>query len=400
MVIKSQKKDLNKEHHGGTKAKIFMVIFFSVIIFFGGAIFFIKSYIDGEKNKKDNAFIEEITNNTEGLWKQYEERIEYGTQWTRQNFIEAFLDTNDLEENYKLSIRIGEEELAQETEFQFIDLGEVNIKFVLTRELKLPSSKSGKFTTNKSFSLSVEDTKTPIIDGVEDKSITQGEQIDLISGIKAYDEVDGDLEIKLEGKVDTSKSGDYIVKVSAEDKNGNRAEKTFKVTVRAKTVSKPSSTPSSSKKTNTSGSTSTPSNPNVSVTPDSSTSKGRLALATAEANRVVSQIITPNMSDADKAYAIFRYLRSNVSLQTNQSTEAYKTNFGNEAYAALIMKIAACSGFCKAVTLMCNATGLQSQHINAGLWTYQWNRVLIDGEWIILDAQGGIFGGTIHPLEY
>lgn len=106
------------------------------------------------------------------------------------------------------------------------------------------------------------------------------------------------------------------------------------------------------------------------------------------------------MSNYDKAHAIFKYLNTNVTIQTDQSNEAYKTNYGNEAYAALIMKKAACSGYCKAVTLMCNVAGLQSKHINANQWKHQWNTVLINGEWIILDAQGGIFGGTIHPLEY
>ena len=72
-------------------------------------------------------------------------------------------------------------------------------------------------------------------------------------------------------------------------------------------------------------------------------------------------------------------------------TEAYKTNYGNEAYAALILKKAACSGYCKAVTLMCNAAGLQSKHINANKWEHQYNEVYAGGRWIKLDAQGGIF---------
>ena len=114
---------------------------------------------------------------------------------------------------------------------------------------------------------------------------------------------------------------------------------------------------------------------------------------------MVGQITKPSMSVEQKAQAICSYLYQNVARQTNQSNEAYKANFGNEAYAALILKKAACSGFCKAVTLMCNAAGVQSKHINANSWQHQWNTVLINSEWIILDAQIGLLGGTVHPLE-
>jgi hypothetical protein len=120
---------------------------------------------------------------------------------------------------------------------------------------------------------------------------------------------------------------------------------------------------------------------------NTSASSAREAAAWAEAQRVVGRIITEGMSDWDKANAICNYMVNNVAPQYDQSLEAYKTNFGNEAYAALISHIAACSGVCKAVTMMCNIVGLQSQHINAGQWTHQWNLVLIDGEWLRLDGQ-------------
>lgn len=129
------------------------------------------------------------------------------------------------------------------------------------------------------------------------------------------------------------------------------------------------------------------------------TKEGRLILARQEAARIVSEIITPKMTKYEKAVAICDYITETVEVQYDQSSEAYKTNFGNEAYAALIMKIAACSGRCKAVTLMCDAAGLESEHVNQGLWTHQWNRVKIDdGSWIVIDAQIG-FVGERHPLE-
>lgn len=130
-----------------------------------------------------------------------------------------------------------------------------------------------------------------------------------------------------------------------------------------------------------------------------STKSGREKLAREEAARIVSRIITPDMNEREKARAICDWLHNNVGTQHNQSTEAYKTNYGNEAFAAFYFRLAACSGFCKAVTMMCDIAGLKSQHINPNTWSHQWNKVYCDGEWIILDSQGGIFGWTYHPYE-
>lgn len=116
----------------------------------------------------------------------------------------------------------------------------------------------------------------------------------------------------------------------------------------------------------------------------------------AAVNQFVRDYIQPGMSEHDKAETIFLYLCNNVAFQDEQSNAAYQTNFGNTAYGALVLKKAACSGFCRAVTQLCDAVGLKSRHINAGEWTHQWNKVSINGEWIVLDAQGGIFGAMAY----
>lgn len=43
--------------------------------------------------------------------------------------------------------------------------------------------------------------------------------------------------------------------------------------------------------------------------------------------------------------------------------------------------------------------GLKSQHINAGQWSHQWNKIQIDdGSWVVVDSQIN-FVGDKHPLE-
>lgn len=97
------------------------------------------------------------------------------------------------------------------------------------------------------------------------------------------------------------------------------------------------------------------------------------------------------MTEEGKVIAIIEYMMKNVERQTNQSNEAYRENFGNEAYAALVLHKAACSGVCKGVMMLCEETGLECRHINANQWTHQWNQVKVDGQWCIVDAQGGAY---------
>lgn len=138
------------------------------------------------------------------------------------------------------------------------------------------------------------------------------------------------------------------------------------------------------------------------------TKAGRLIIAEREAKRLVEEIITPDMTKYEKAKAICDYFYENVAQQDDQSPEAYKTNFGNEAYAAFVLKIAACSGTSKAVKMMCDLVGIECRHINQGKWTHQWNMVNLDdgswpysetrGYWAMLEAQGG-FISLYHPYE-
>ncbi|KTW08351.1 DUF5011 domain-containing protein [Staphylococcus warneri] len=66
----------------------------------------------------------------------------------------------------------------------------------------------------------------PQLRGVNDIIIENGEDYNLLQGISAYDKEDGDLthKIKIDGDVDTTKSGTYEVKYKVTDSDG--AQKT------------------------------------------------------------------------------------------------------------------------------------------------------------------------------
>lgn len=122
----------------------------------------------------------------------------------------------------------------------------------------------------------VEDTKKPILEGIENKEITVGDSIDLKAGVTARDEVDGALEFITEGEVDTNTPGEYKIVVKAVDKNGLETMQEFAITVTEKVEvqNKSTQTTSSGSKAKTSTKSSGSSKSNGSTNKSNSSSKG------------------------------------------------------------------------------------------------------------------------------
>lgn len=113
---------------------------------------------------------------------------------------------------------------------------------------------------------------------------------------------------------------------------------------------------------------------------------------------VISQIITPNMTDLEKELAINQYLcdtceYDNDALANAEENEfrevdsRYKDSF--TAYGALINGKAVCAGYAGAFKLLADAAGLECIVVTGmleGNLPHAWNKVKIDGEWEILDV--------------
>lgn len=280
----------------------------------------------------------------------FEEPIEYGTEMSYEELCVKLIASDHLSKGTTFSVLVNHKELTKGSQYVFETVGNhvLQVRFSCPYEYTFFTKQLKMIENIKEYVLIVEDTKPPILSGIEDKTITIGDEVDPKSGITAHDEVDGALEVQIEGNIDNTKAGEYVIKVFATDKNENVAEQTYTVTVKEKLVEKTATETTTNKGNTTTSNSSNKTNTETSqeeIADDASTKSGRLKLATAEAKRVVGQITKPSMSANQKAEAIFNYLHHNVARQTNQSNEAYKTNFGNEAYAALILKKAACSGF-------------------------------------------------------
>lgn len=120
----------------------------------------------------------------------------------------------------------------------------------------------------------VVDTQFPNFEGEKDFTITQGEALDL-SGVKAFDPVDGELEVVF-SEFDKDKVGTQTIYAKATDQHNNTSNLEIRLVVKEKKVltdtpssTTPSSKPSSNSNANSSSpSTSTPQTPSGVVSGD------------------------------------------------------------------------------------------------------------------------------------
>lgn len=81
------------------------------------------------------------------------------------------------------------------------------------------------------FKISIVDTTKPLILGQNNYYITEGEEFDLINSPICVDNYDRDLKCELEGTYDVNTIGEYPLKLTLTDSNGNYSEKNIKLFV-------------------------------------------------------------------------------------------------------------------------------------------------------------------------
>lgn len=140
-----------------------------------------------------------------------DKNIEYGTNFNLANF----KIPNDVK------VLIDGEEITNT--YTFKNLGKTAITFE-----KL-DNKGQKETAT--INVNIVDTKQPEIIGAEDRTVKQGETIDLKENIKVEDNTDELIDVSVIGKVDTNVPGEYEITYIATDQSNNSSEKKIKITV-------------------------------------------------------------------------------------------------------------------------------------------------------------------------
>ena len=182
-----------------------------------------------------------------------EETIEYGSKLGYEAILEKTVLTKQLSEGASVQIFINDVQLEQGTEYTFNTVGNVKIRLELSTPVIMLKKFEKSTNIEQVINWKVEDTKKPVLSGVENKEIKKGEDFDVKAGITAKDEVDGELAVTVEGKFDNNKVGEYTLTAKAVDKNQNEVTQTFKVTVKEETKKETTSNKNtSSNKTTTS----------------------------------------------------------------------------------------------------------------------------------------------------
>ncbi|MCM1161091.1 MAG: hypothetical protein NC412_07690 [Roseburia sp.] len=118
----------------------------------------------------------------------------------------------------------------------------------------------------------------------------------------------------------------------------------------------------------------------------------------AEADKVIGEIITGDMNDVEKEFAINNYLCSTAEYDYDALDNAEENDFqavdhdfvhSFTPYGVLINKVGVCASYAGAFKVLADKAGLDcyvvSGYLNGNL-PHAWNRVNIDGQWITVDS--------------
>ncbi len=242
-----KKKNVDTVNKNNKKFVIIIgVISFLVIIAF--ILTFLIMTTNKEKLLKYEREMTNIKEQNSSAIIDYKEVIEYKTEWTYEDLLNNLIDENKLSDKTNIKITVNDDELNNSSILRFDTAGSYKIVIYLNKEYnyKIIKEYNKEITVIKEIVLNVEDTIYPVIEGVSNKTITVGDKIELLSGISATDEIEGEIEVQVEGEVDTSKAGTYTIKVYAVDANGNRTDAEYTVTVEEKIVTSSGSNKTSS----------------------------------------------------------------------------------------------------------------------------------------------------------
>ena len=241
----------NTEEKSNKKLFIIIAVLIIVIISVSGFLLY-----NNNKNNKENENIK-IQQEQEKSLLEFKESFMVGKEMTYNELVSNLVDTSSVKENTKITIKINDKDIKENEKYVFNGAGKYKI------DVRLEYKQGESLIVNeKSSELNITvDSEKPVINGVSDKTINVGDEIDLKSGITAEDEIDGKLDVTVEGKVDNKKAGKYNIKVIATDKSGNKQEATFTVTVKEKDKTENNTTnkttANTTKKTNTTTKTNT-----------------------------------------------------------------------------------------------------------------------------------------------
>ena len=195
------------------------------------------------------------------------------------------------------------------------------------------------------------DLEPPVISGVTDKQVTVGDTISYRSGVTAWDEKDGQVQVTVDSSgVNLNAAGSYTVTYIAEDKAGNRATASATVEV-------------------------------TDITPE---------MVIQLADEVLAQITTPQMSNKEKCRAIYDWAPEAIKyVGTSDKSDIY-----HGAYEGFTKKRGDCYTYYAVATVLFNQLGIPNMKVErvGGTTSHYWSLVNIGEGWYHFDCGPKIIG--------
>ncbi len=194
------------------------------------------------------------------------------------------------------------------------------------------------------------DTEAPVIMGTGNISVCIGETVSYRTGVSAYDACDGEVKVEIDNSaVDLTTLGTYHVIYTATDAAGNVATSDIKLTVMPER------------------------NEDISM-------EAMYALA----DKVLAEIITEDMTDYEKAEAIYNWTRFKISF----ISDSQKENWVESAYDGFTYRKGDCYTYACVAKALLTRVGIANIDIwrNSTTSSHYWNLVDTGEGWYHFDA--------------
>lgn len=164
--------------------------------------------------------------------------LTYDTELVIEDTSHPILKVRDLEvwSDTELTLDDFIVEYSDNTEVTLSFKKEPKFEEVGTQEITIQAKDEGNNITSKILTLTIKkDTDPPVISGVKDQEIFEGDPLSYRRGVLVSDNKDSNVDLVIDNsQVNLSKPGDYKVIYKATDKAGNKTEVTSNIKVKRK----------------------------------------------------------------------------------------------------------------------------------------------------------------------
>ena len=302
---------------------------------------------------QDIATILHVTDTVAPKIQTRDKTIMFGETFEIEDFVEEISDVTDWEVSYQ------EEPAIQGG-------GIYTVMLVVEDE-------GGNITEAQAQLEVIEDITPPVIEGVEEITITVGESVSYKRNIVVTDDYDDAVQLEIDNsEVDTDTPGDYRVVYRAEDKYGNVAE--VETVIHVKEVPK----------------VVTGSGPSTNVP---MTEEG----VNAEADRILASITNSSMTQYEVLRAIYDWCHSKIAYVDGTS----KSDWVEGAYAGLVSRRGDCYAYAMTAKCLLTRAGISNMDIQRVPYAnkhHYWNIVDIGEGWHHFDTCRRSDGSTFFYL--